>query len=257
MLTRRKPSLPPDAAAFYATRRGALTADLLADKALPLFPNPMGRRVLGLGFAAPILERWPQVENARWAGTARFDTQITRAPAVGSDGSWRRRDCVTGSNALPFDDLSLDIVVMMHGLELASQTALLRATWKAMTDDGHLVLIVPNRSGIWAHRDSTPFGYGSPFSSSQLDTLLARGLFRTEYATGALWLPPPALRLSRSAARTMDRVAGLCGRIVAGRALAGVHVVIARKNLYAGLPPLQAEARAASIPRQVVETSPS
>ena len=35
------------------------------------------------------------------------------------------------------------------------------------------VFIVPNRSGLWARRDVTPFGNGRPYSFGQLETVLA------------------------------------------------------------------------------------
>ena len=38
---------------------------------------------------------------------------------------------------------------------------------------GRVVFIVPNRSGLWARRDVTPFGYGRPYSLGQLEALAA------------------------------------------------------------------------------------
>ncbi|MCQ9155489.1 class I SAM-dependent methyltransferase [Acidomonas methanolica] len=230
-------SLPPhDAASFYATRRGRRTADLLAARLTPLLPSPAGRRILGLGYPRPILDRWPGLDQARWVGTARLNAPLTRrAPSADPSGvapqGLSRRDCVVSAEALPFDDLSLDCVLMLHGLEFAGNAPLLRAIWKALADDGQLVLIVPNRTGFWAHDESTPFGHGLPYSAGQLDRLLARALFRPEATRAALAVPPVALRTGRRAAAGLDRIA--CWP---GRQFGGVHIVVARKDLYAGLP---------------------
>ncbi|AQS87199.1 SAM-dependent methyltransferase [Neoasaia chiangmaiensis NBRC 101099] len=242
-----------DAAGFYASRRGALTAMLLAERLRPLLPAPAGRRILGLGYAQPVMTHWQELMEAQWAGTARLDTMLTRQPPVGDADSatWIRHDCLTGPDYLPFDDLALDVVLVVHGLEFAGRAPFLRSIWKTLRDDGALILVTPNRTGLWAHDDSTPFGHGTPFSAGQLDRLLDRALFRTEKALPALTVPPGGLCLGRQTARLCDRI----GQVLSRR-LGGVHVVLARKNLYAGLP-LQPEGAPLNLARQIVETSPS
>jgi hypothetical protein len=84
---------------------------------------------------------------------------------------------------------------------------------------------------MWAYWESTPFGHGHPYSICQLDQLLAAALFRVERHDAALWLPPVKLRLMLRAAPAIERI----GRH-AVPALAGVTIVEAVKDVYAGMP---------------------
>ena len=45
---------------------------------------------------------------------------------------------------------------------------------------GRLLIVVPNRRGVWARSDTTPFGHGRPYSRSQITHLLARGLVHAD-----------------------------------------------------------------------------
>jgi hypothetical protein len=46
--------------------------------------------------------------------------------------------------------------------------------WGACWPTGRALFIVPNRRGLWARRDGTPFGYGRPYSLGQIEAQLAR-----------------------------------------------------------------------------------
>ncbi|AOX20156.1 methyltransferase domain-containing protein [Kozakia baliensis] len=247
MLMRSDPNRLLDAAAFYESLRGRRATHLVTERLKALLPDPARKRILGLGYAQPFLAYWPGLASAGWVGSARLKTSMTQRPPRLPDADWMRRDCIVASDCLPFDDLSLDVILVVHGLELAGQAPLLRAAWKALADDGVMVLVVPNRSGFWAHDDSTPFGYGTPYSAGQLDRLLARAMFRAEQTATVLAVPPPILRLGKRTAGFIDRIG-----CVAGRRLGGLHLVVARKDLYAGLP-LQPEKATLPLPRQVAD----
>jgi alpha-ketoglutarate-dependent 2,4-dichlorophenoxyacetate dioxygenase len=65
--------------------------------------------------------------------------------------------------------------------------------------EGRLLLIVPNRRGIWARLDSTPFGHGRPYSRGQLERLLGDALFTPlEWTSLPLWYYRPAFILTNS-----------------------------------------------------------
>ena len=49
---------------------------------------------------------------------------------------------------------------------------LLREMWRVLAPEGRLILVVPNRRGVWARLDKTPFGQGRPYSRRQLEALL-------------------------------------------------------------------------------------
>ena len=74
---------------------------------------------------------------------------------------------------LPLIDEGADRILLVHMLEWSENPLeLLRELWRVLAPNGRLLLIVPNRRGLWARVDTTPFGYGSPFSRSQLTKLL-------------------------------------------------------------------------------------
>jgi SAM-dependent methyltransferase len=140
--------------------------------------------------------------------------------------------CTAEEDALPFPDLCFDRVLMVHGLESAeSARRLLRETWRVLKDDGRLLIVAPNRRGMWAYWEGTPFGHGQPYSPGQLGRLLAESLFRVEQKDTALYLPPLRFRLLLRSARLFERT----GRRLAP-GLAGVTIAEAVKDVYAAMP---------------------
>src|SRR3546814_15692142 len=79
---------------------------------------------------------------------------------------------------LPLPDFSVDRVLMVHGLECVDhQNDMLREVWRVMNSNARLLVVVPNRRGIWARTDRTPFGQGHPYSPSPLSRLLRDHMF--------------------------------------------------------------------------------
>ena len=211
---------------FYTSARGAVTARLLRERLTALWPNLKGQSVLGIGHTAPYLRLWR--EQAR--------TCIALTPAQMGAARWPAGapglSCSAEEDALPFPDLSFDRILLLHGLEAAeSARRMLREVWRVLKDDGRLLIVAPNRTGMWAYWESTPFGHGHPYSVRQLDQLLAAGLFRAERHDAALWMPPTKLRLILRAAPLIEDA----GRRVAP-GLAGVTITEAVKDVYAAMP---------------------
>ena len=64
----------------------------------------------------------------------------------------------------------VDRLVVMHGLETSEHpAALLDECSRVLGPGGRALFVVPNRSGLWARADGTPFGFGRPYSMSQLE----------------------------------------------------------------------------------------
>ena len=68
---------------------------------------------------------------------------------------------------------------------------MLKEIWRVLAGGGRLLIVAPNRRGIWARLDRTPFGSGRPYTMSQLSQLLRDEQF-TPVATGAALFVPPA-----------------------------------------------------------------
>jgi len=221
--------MPTDANAtadFYATRQGAVAAALLRQRLQELWPSLTGQSVLGVGYAAPYLRLWrdqayrcvaltpAQLGAARWP---------PGAPTL---------SCTAEEDALPFADLSFDRILLVHGLEAAENARrLLREVWRVLKDDGRLLVVAPNRRGMWAHVESTPFGQGQPYSPGQIGRLLAAAMFHVERRDTALYVPPTRVRLILRSARLFERG----GRRLVPR-LAGVTITEAAKDLFGAVP---------------------
>ncbi len=215
--------------AFYGTAGGQVAARLVAARLAALWPRLPGQSVLGVGHAAPFLGLW-RAEARRCIALA--SAQLHEMPAAWPDAPAPCATLLAEDAHLPFPDRSFDRVLLVHGLEAAENARrLLREVWRVLADDGRVILVVPNRVGMWAHLDRTPFGHGQPYSRGQLERLLARHLFRAERREAALFVPPYGLgRLGRSAAGFEK-----AGRLVCPR-LAGVIILEAAKDLFAAVP---------------------
>jgi SAM-dependent methyltransferase len=214
------------AADFYGTPRGAVAARLLRDRLELLWPDLHGQSVLGIGFTAPYLRLWRD-QAIRSIAVTPAQMGATRWP-VGEPSL----SCTADEDALPFPDLMFDRVLLVHGLEAAeSARRMLRETWRVLKDDGRLLVVAPNRSGMWAYWESTPFGHGQPYSFGQVGRLLAASLYRVERRDTALYLPPSQQRLVLRSAALFERTGR---RWLPG--LAGVTMTEAVKDIYAAMP---------------------
>lgn len=197
---------------FYATPAGLVTARLLRDRLRAFWPSLPGQSVLGLGYASPFLRVW-RAEAARCVASVPTHLPRWRWPrSAASCTAVAEEDC------LPFPDLMFDRILLIHGLETADNARrMLREAWRVLKDDGRMVVVVPNRLGLWAHLDRTPFGHGQPYSGSQIEGLLRRQMFQVERHEAALYVPPFRTRLllrgagawERLGARLFPRFAGV------------------------------------------------
>jgi SAM-dependent methyltransferase len=143
-------------------------------------------------------------------------------------------------SSLPLADNSIDKLLAVHCLEVTEQvTPLLRELWRVLKPEGRLLVIVPNRRGIWAHVDTTPFGHGSPYSRSQIERLLSEALFSPVSVATALHVPPFDRSILVRGATAWERVGA---RLSPG--LGGVLLVEARKETMAPIKGKPARAKA-------------
>jgi SAM-dependent methyltransferase len=150
--------------------------------------------------------------------------------------------CAIDALRLPFPDLVFDRVLVIHGVEPVGQDGrLLREIWRVLKDDGRVLVVAPNRTGFWAHADGTPYGQGQPYSRTQLNRLLAAGMFRAERQESALFMPPAQFWLPTAA--MWEAV----GHALVPEA-AGVSIVEAVKDTYAALPAAAPARRVVTVP---------
>jgi SAM-dependent methyltransferase len=209
---------------FYASSVGRMVARQLGQVIGGLMKGDAGARVLGFGFATPYLGDLADAERViafMPAGQGVLDWPSGRGSAT----------ALVREDSLPLPDSSIDLVLLVHALEMSSQpNALMAEIRRVLTSGGRLILVVPNRQGPWASSDVSPFGFGRPFSRGQVRSLFAEAGFEAEAWTTALHMPPAGSRFALGAANMLDRI----GRVV-WTAFAGVIVVAAVKRTVQGV----------------------
>jgi len=133
---------------------------------------------------------------------------------------------------LPLSDAAVDRALLVHALEMSRDAeALLREVWRALAPGGRLLAVIPNRRGIWARTDTTPFGHGRPYSRSQITALLRETWFTPTGWGEALYVPPIARAWFLRSAVAWERT----GATISAP-FAGVHIVEASKQVYRAVP---------------------
>ena len=88
-------------------------------------------------------------------------------------GIWARCSGLVDNHALPLPDVHIDRLLLAHALEFdVDPGRLLDECWRVLDGAGKLLVVVPNRRGLWARLEHVPFGHGRPYSSRQLCQLL-------------------------------------------------------------------------------------
>jgi SAM-dependent methyltransferase len=207
---------------FYSTRLGHVARRLLRHSIRAAWPDLRGNVVLGLGYPTPYL------------GLFREEAERVFAIVPASQGvmPWPlgrpRQVALAEEPELPLPDNSIDRILMIHALEHTEQLRpTLAEVWRILRPDGRLLAIVPNRRGLWARLEATPFGFGHPFSASQLSRLLRDNQFAPLNTGSSLYLPPSQARMVLRTTPLWQRV----GRHM-GRPFAGVVYAEASKNIF-------------------------
>ncbi|MFG1283567.1 methyltransferase domain-containing protein [Xanthobacter autotrophicus] len=209
---------------FYAQPLGIMTRRLLGRAIRARFDNVTNMRVLGLGYATPYLGVFRE-EAERCLAVMPAAQGVVRWPSAAPTLA-----TLADETLLPFPTASMDRVVAVHALEMTPNAAeMLNEVWRVLAPGGRLLAVVPNRRGVWAQIDTTPFGHGRPFSRGQVVTLLRQALFTPVGWNEALYAPP---------SRWFLRTAVAWERVGARLSLpfSGALVVEATKQLYRPIP---------------------
>ncbi len=211
---------------FYARPLGAVARRLISNRVRGLWRDVKGMYVFGLGYAAPFLS----VFRGEAARVGAFMPAAQGVIGWPDEGPYRT--ALVEDVALPLPDSSADRVLVIHSLETTEATqAMLREIWRVLAPGGRVLLVVPNRRGLWARLDTTPFGHGRPFSRVQLSRLLRDALFSPVEWSHALYMPPFSWHVLVRAAAAWERF----GTIM-WPAFSGVILVEATKQVNAATP---------------------
>lgn len=209
---------------FYAsTHLGRLARESVRDRLRRLWPDVRGMTVVGFGYAAPLMRPFLG-ESARTFCLMPAQQGVCAWPGEGPNLT-----ALVEETLWPLPGGSADRLVVAHGLETCERPgALLDEIWRVLAPGGRAVFVVPNRAGMWARRDATPFGYGRPYSINQLEGTLASHRFTTIRRDAALYMPASHRRFWLRLAPAIERI----GQRLDMRRLAGVVVVEVEKLVY-------------------------
>jgi len=208
---------------YYRSALGRAAQKSLRDRMLEFWPEAKGQTVAGFGFAAPLLR--PYLADARRV--------VTLMPAPQGVMTWPagmpNTSVLTEETLWPLETGHVDKLVLLHGLETSERPSdLLEECWRVLGPGGRALFIVPNRGGLWARRDRTPFGYGRPYSPGQLEAQLRKHQFLPERNVGALYQFPSHQRVWMKSASLFERV----GRHVPTMMAGGAFMVEVSKLVY-------------------------
>src|SRR5580698_6930961 len=207
---------------FYAQRLGVVARRFVGRGIRARWKDTRAQRVLGIGYATPYLGLFRE-EAERCVALMPAPQGVVRWPSTRPALA-----ALVEEDELPLTDSAVDRVLLVHSLEMSvDPTELLREVWRVLAPGGRLLAVVPNRRGLWARMDTTPFGHGRPYSRSQITQLLRQTWFTPTAWGEALFMPPVAGGWFLRSAMAWERV---------GAALslpfAGVHIVEATKQVY-------------------------
>ncbi|MCA3452637.1 MAG: hypothetical protein INF92_20190 [Rhodobacter sp.] len=209
---------------YYRTQLGRVAQRAIRDTVAKTWPGARGQTVAGFGFAVPVLR--PFLAEARRIVALMPGQQGVMPWPAGAENV----SVLCEETHWPISTGFVDRLVVMHGLETSGHpAALLEECSRVLGPGGRALFVVPNRSGLWARADGTPFGYGRPYSMSQLEALLKHHGFTPERSQSTLFAPPSNRRFWL---RTADFWDG-AGRRVVPWVAGGVLVVEASKQTYA------------------------
>lgn len=208
---------------YYRSALGRTAQRLLRAQISVFWPKVGSETVVGFGFAVPLLR--PFLTDARRViglmpgqqGVMHWPAHMPNHSVLCDETHW------------PLATGTVDRLIVLHGLETSDDShAFLEECWRVLGPGGKALFIVPNRAGLWARRDGTPFGYGRPYSLGQLEQQLKNHHFMIGEHRAALFMPPSRRKFWLRSATMTERI----GQRLSSYRAGGVVMVEATKQVF-------------------------
>ena len=209
---------------YYRNPLGRVVQKVLRTRIADFWPEAHGKTIAGFGFAVPFLR--PYLADARRV------MALMPAPqgVIGWPQGMPNVSVLCEETFWPVETGHVDRLLVIHGLETSEETgALLYEYWRVLGPGGSALFIVPNRAGLWSRSDRTPFGFGRPYSQTQLETQLKSHGFLPERHATTLYQPPSDRPFWRRTVGMWERMGARVSVLAAG----GVLMVEATKRVQA------------------------
>src|SRR5579862_8964811 len=129
---------------FYETSLGQTACRMLRRRIRTIWPSLEGTSLVGIGYAGPYLR--PYLGEA--------ERVLSLMPATQGVLHWPKEGpnltALVEESELPFQDASVDRILLVHALEGTEHAqAMLGDVWRILAAGGRLLIVVPNRRGMW------------------------------------------------------------------------------------------------------------
>lgn len=210
---------------FYSSLTGQVACQAIRRRIRAFWPDTKGETIVGVGYTLPYLQ--PMLESG--------DLVISAMPAGQGVLHWPlgkpNLSMLVDEAELPLKSSTVNRVILIHALEHSEQVrALLQEMHRLLTPSGRMIVVVPNRRGIWGRSPASPFAHGQTFTPHQLKRLLLESEFTPLQSRPALFFPPIRRKFIVRTARLID----LLGEAFF-TAFGGVIVMEAEKQVFAPL----------------------
>ena len=193
---------------FYQSTLGQSVALEIVKVIQNLWPDLDQQNLVFCGYPWPFLQKNFKADK----------TIVLSQPQLGAivwPSQSQNRTVLVDEERLPVPDASVNHVIMVNFLEHAHHpTVLMREIWRVLKGEGKLLIFVPNRHSFWSHSEKTPFGFGHPFTHSQLDLILRQHCFTPLQSFNLLNFWPYHGILSPSIGRLIVRLYPSVGGII-------------------------------------------
>ncbi|MGB1360944.1 MAG: class I SAM-dependent methyltransferase [Alphaproteobacteria bacterium] len=168
---------------FYNSKIGKRALHFLCEKIDELARIKNDSVVVGFGYTDPYLEKIDGLKN--------YTVSLIPNFIEGFNINNNNINVVCDEERLPLSENSVGLFVLTHALENAQNPlALMLEINQVVNAGGKVIVVVPNRVGIWARQTKNPFGFGRPYTEGQLRRLMAQAGFVEIENNYSLYFPP-------------------------------------------------------------------
>lgn len=147
---------------FFSSKLGIFAKEKISERLLSFIPNFEKQKILLLGNGSIYLKN---NENIKQIKILDEDTKIA-------------------------DDY-YDIIIITHFLEFQNKdNFIIRRIWQALKDNGKIIVLTPNRHGLWFYTGNHVFRAPKAYSHYQITKLLDSNLLLTDRVESVLFFPP-------------------------------------------------------------------
>lgn len=194
--------IPHDISDFYRHSRGRMVQRILRGVMREWWHDITGYNVMGYGYTAPFFGAFTKDEPLSLSLLMNKRYQARAWPSAD-----KNHVAVCDDLHIPIESQRLERILVVHALETSElPRQFLDEIWRTLEGNGRMILVVPNRSGIWSRAEQTPFGQGHPYSLTQLRNVLQQAGFSIERHQRALYTPPGKSRILISLAPFFENI---------------------------------------------------